>query len=185
MKGRVSGWKGKHPSEETRAKMRAAKLGRQLTPEHKAKIGAATRGIPLSEEHKAKISMANTGKVRTAEMRERVGLAGRGRVVSYETKVKISRAHSGEKSYLWRGGITPKVKLLRGEMECRNWRVQVLRRDNSTCRGCGKREGCLHAHHIKPFESYPELRLDLNNGLTLCPACHRKAHSKIHQTMEV
>ena len=59
------GYRGKHPSQETRLKQREAKLGTKLTEEHKKKIGDAQRGIckgPLSEEHKKKLSLSHIGK---------------------------------------------------------------------------------------------------------------------------
>lgn len=59
------GWKGKTASEESRKKMREAKLGKKLSEEHKKKIGDSQRGKPkkpLSEEHKRKISEAHLGK---------------------------------------------------------------------------------------------------------------------------
>lgn len=54
------------------------------------------------------------------------------------------------------------------------WRTLVFERDNYTCVGCGERGGQLHADHIKPFAFYPELRLDVTNGRTLCVPCHQK-----------
>jgi hypothetical protein len=30
----------------------------------------------------------------------------------------------------------------------------------------------LEVHHIKPYERYPELELDLDNMMTLCRYCH-------------
>lgn len=53
----------------------------------------------------------------------------------------------------------------------RKWREAVIARDK-VCQKCGSTKN-LEAHHIKPFSMYPELRLDLNNGLTLCRKCHR------------
>jgi len=51
--------------------------------------------------------------------------------------------------------------------------MEVLARDDFRCRICGKRGGALHADHIMPFALFPELRLDLKNGRTLCVKCHR------------
>lgn len=58
----------------------------------------------------------------------------------------------------------------------RKWRLHVLERDNFTCQSCGARPKILHAHHLKPFSTHPNLRYDIDNGLTLCPACHLEAH---------
>ena len=71
-------------------------------------------------------------------------------------------------------GLTHRNALIRVSIEFQEWRANVFTRDDYTCRDCGKRGGDLQAHHIKPFATYPELRFDVNNGLTLCLDCHRK-----------
>lgn len=55
------------------------------------------------------------------------------------------------------------------------WRLAVLKRDNRTCQDCGEKK-ILVAHHIKRYKDYKELRLDVNNGRTLCRQCHWEAH---------
>lgn len=57
------------------------------------------------------------------------------------------------------------------------WRKQVYARDGYACQRCGGK-GRIHAHHIKPWAEYPELRFDVSNGLTLCEDCHGKEHGK-------
>ena len=65
-------------------------------------------------------------------------------------------------------------KRARQTAEYRAWRTAVFVRDDFTCRSCGLRGGALNADHIKPFATHPELRLDLDNGRTLCVPCHRQ-----------
>ena len=42
---------------------------------------------------------------------------------------------------------------------------------------CGSTDD-LHAHHIKPRATHPELILDLENGRTLCYKCHKATHER-------
>ena len=60
---------------------------------------------------------------------------------------------------------------IRTSNEYLDWRKLVFERDNYTCVCCGN-TGRLNAHHIYAFSNYKELRLDINNGITLCNACH-------------
>lgn len=65
---------------------------------------------------------------------------------------------------------------IRRSGEYNNWRRLVFERDEYTCQSCGQHGGILNAHHIKPFSKFPDLRLDINNGITLCKDCHRGVH---------
>lgn len=89
--------KGVVASEDTRAKLSAAKIGkkrpplsaearakisakakeRYLSPEYREKSAASMRGIPKSAEHRAKLSAFNTGKTLSLEHRETIGASGR------------------------------------------------------------------------------------------------------------
>lgn len=70
-------------------------------------------------------------------------------------------------------GITPINEKIRKSLKYEVWRKLVFKRDKYTCQECGFIGGYLNAHHIKSFSKYPELRLDINNGTTLCTKCHK------------
>lgn len=80
--------------------------------------------------------------------------------------------HRGENSHKWRGGITEEDKLIRKRREYTQWRAEVYERDNYTCQCCGLYGGRLNAHHLNSFASYPDLRFNVDNGITLCTQCH-------------
>lgn len=87
----------------------------------------------------------------------------------------------GEASPTWKGGITPERQKQYSRSAWKKIKREVLERDKHTCQRCGCRpEGkrAIHAHHIKSWDEYPALRLDANNIVTLCRACHRWVHSK-------
>jgi HNH endonuclease/NUMOD3 motif-containing protein len=111
----------------------------------------------------------------TQEVRKKISLATKGRKKSLEMRQKLSLAKRGVNSlHLWKGGITKKNQLIRSSSEYRLWRTSVFERDDYTCQICQQRGGRLNADHIKQFALFPELRLDLTNGRTLCEPCHRK-----------
>lgn len=91
-----------------------------------------------------------------------------------EYRKKLAENRRGEKSHLWKGGITKENKRIRRSIEFRLWREAVFARDNWTCQNCQERGHELHPHHIKSFSKYPELRFAIDNGITLCKNCHIK-----------
>lgn len=65
-----------------------------------------------------------------------------------------------------------------------DWRNSIYKRDNYSCMCCKvdanklrQNELKIHAHHIKNFKDYPDCRIDLDNGITLCEKCHLLFHS--------
>ncbi len=78
----------------------------------------------------------------------------------------------------WRGGVTKPRKADLTTKEYREWRKAVFERDDYTCQReeCEAHGGELHAHHIKPWAWFPELRYEVGNGVTLCKLCHEKTY---------
>lgn len=94
--------------------------------------------------------------------------------LSAKRKGRPNPAVAGKKCHFWKGGITPESKKERMSLKTRMWREAVYKRDNYTCVLCGKRGGRLNADHILPFSQFPAYRHVLENGRTLCVACHKK-----------
>lgn len=63
-------------------------------------------------------------------------------------------------------------------MEYKAWRKSVFERDDYTCQACGVRGAKVNAHHKKQYAFYPELRYDIDNGVTLCVPCHKEVHRR-------
>jgi len=116
---------------------------------------------------------------------------------STETKKKIGKSNSiskkgckswnkglkssycGEKHWNWKGGISPEEASLRLSSEYKIWKLSVYKRDKGICQICGIRcnNDNIIAHHIKSFINFPKLRIDIDNGITLCRSCHMKLHN--------
>jgi 5-methylcytosine-specific restriction endonuclease McrA len=82
----------------------------------------------------------------------------------------------GKLNHNYVNGCTDERNRLRREL--RQWSRDVLIRDSFNCVMCHTVGGRLNAHHIKRFSDYPELRLDINNGVTLCEICHKSVMKK-------
>ena len=59
------------------------------------------------------------------------------------------------------------------------WAKQVKKRDGYVCVKCGSTEK-LEAHHIVPVSDINGKRdmYSVENGITLCRACHYEAHGR-------
>lgn len=78
----------------------------------------------------------------------------------------------GKNHFAFKDASTENQKI-RASLAYKRWRTAVFERDNYTCQMCGARGIRLNADHIKPFSLFPDLRLDINNGRTLCVECHK------------
>lgn len=109
----------------------------------------------------------------------------KGKKVSEVHKKRISEAHKGLrkpwaalKGNLNHNWIKDRTKLVKNEKKhldgrYREWMKSVKNRDNWKCKianiNC---KGRMEAHHILDWKNFPELRYEINNGITLCHAHH-------------
>lgn len=87
----------------------------------------------------------------------------------------MGEQRKGDKNPSWKGGS--KVRNPRG-FKYGKWREAVLLRDERKCKRCGTTKK-LHAHHIKPWATHPDLRFTVSNGIILCLDCHWIAHRQL------
>lgn len=140
----------------------------------------------------------NKNKVYCIDCKKEINLSAKRCTNCYLKNNNPLYGRKGEKSYNWKGGITPLYELIRRLPEAYNWRNQVFIRDHYTCQKCFKIGISLEAHHKKSFglilqeflQCYSQfspledketlLRLamtyepfwDISNGVTLCKSCH-------------
>jgi 5-methylcytosine-specific restriction endonuclease McrA len=150
------------------------------------------KGRPKSLEHRRRIGLANRGRTgprHTLEARRKMSESRRGkyafRNLTPERRALIYKHHGdsqrgiprpelrGPNNPLWRGGVSTGRHLDMQRAEYKAWRRAVFERDDYTCQMCRIRGGQLQADHIKSYAHFPELRLDVSNGRTLCRPCHR------------
>lgn len=155
----------------------------------------ANKGTPMKEESKLKLGRALKGKIpwnkgKTGSVPWNKGKKTGQKVWNKGTKgimkawnkglnkfihPSISKMgfKKGEQCINWKGGISTANELQRKSTEMKLWKKHVFERDEYTCQICKEVGGKLHAHHIKSFALFPELRFDINNGITLCIECHK------------
>lgn len=158
-------WLGKKHTEEAKEKMSEIRkknpnrywLGKKrptLSQETKEKISFSLKGHIISQDTKEKISLGNIGK----NLGEKSP-----RYIMDRTQLKTtSEANQARKSFAYS-----------------KWRKEVWKRDNFKCKIANKEcKGRIEAHHILGFTAYPELRYEINNGITLCLAHHPRKRAE-------
>lgn len=148
------------------------KKGQRLSPKTEFKKGQTpwSKTHVMSKETRLKMSEAKKGIIPWNKGKKRPPF-------SEEWRRKMGESHKGEKAHTWKGGITPINRKIRTSLDYKLWREAVFKRDDWTCVWCGQIGGQLNADHIKPFAYFPELRLAIDNGRTLCVPCHKTTDS--------
>lgn len=98
---------------------------------------------------------------------------------------RSSETHRGERNRNWKGGITKERDKLKASPEYKAWAFTIYSLDRFTCQLCGEHCKAPEAHHIRPVRDYPELILDIQNGVVLCGPCHESTYGKEHLFEEV
>jgi hypothetical protein len=186
------GCRGHIQSEETRKKISETIKKYKKTIEHQTRITKALKGRIMPDGFYKRLGDKLRGRKHpTASIKlkgrhlspktefQKGGISlNKGRKTSPETRLKQRLARLGRFSGIfspsWKGGITPKNLALRTSDKFKQWRRDIFIRDKFTCRKCGLSHTYITAHHIKSFAYHPDLRFDINNGITLCKECHKE-----------
>jgi len=139
----------------------------------------------IDKKYREKLSIAHLGHKPSEETKKKMSLSHKGTKKpwggkfkrTFGTRKKLSERFKGEKSSLWRGGVSNENHKIRQSFEYKLWRTAVFMRDDYTCKICGKRGVYIQADHIIPFALDKNKRLDVNNGRTLCLDCHKTTES--------
>ena len=159
-KGHKGYWKDKHPSQEHKNKISEKLKGRHPVNEIK-------KGHKWSEEQIQKRAQKTS--------------------VILKAKGIKPPSRRGMKPWNYKDGGTLYCQI-RNSYEYRQWRSDVFTRDKFICQMCGVAGQELHAHHKKAMSliimeytitTFEQALLcaelwDINNGLTVCPICHKK-----------
>jgi hypothetical protein len=122
------------------------------------------RGRKHTQEHKEKIAEGIKGEKHPMWDKKHTEIV----------RKKMSATHQGISQDEWNGFTSKERTRIMKSKDYVLWRTAVFMRDDYTCQGCDTKGGSLQADHIKPYALFPELRLAIDNGRTLCVECHRK-----------
>ena len=170
-------------------------------PHNKGKISLGTKNCKQCKKDFTKRIVSKTlwGKVKFCSTKCS-GLSRNGYMHTQETLIKLSKSHLGQVS-VFKGKKRPEIsgennprwikdrtKIKVGDRNLhdpltKQWRRQVKDRDNWLCRIADNNcNGRLEVHHILRWSKFPELRYEVNNGITLCHFHHPR---KINDEMKL
>ena len=199
--------KGKYCSISCASKARKHSLETKLKMSNtrRGKPHPWNKGVPRKLSTKIKLSQSHKGKKFSNEHRHKISEARIGIIFSEAHLKNLKKANAlkretlkGNKSWRWKGGITPIRKRIRESWKYGEWRQQCFIRDKFTCQKCGVHGEYLEVHHKKSFAKLltktifymPLLSIydasmlyipmwDTNNGITLCQKCHKHKKTQI------
>lgn len=112
------------------------------------------------------------GKIAGSRLGHPLNNAGK-ETMSAKMKGNAQRFNKGEKHPNYINGYT--IPFARG-FYSQQWAKRVKSRDGNKCKiSNAECKGRLEAHHILGWDTHPELRFELNNGITLCSLHHPRS----------
>ncbi len=167
---------GRIHSEETKLKQSLSNIGKNNPMYGKTtsiKQKEAARKNMIGNKYRKGLTSPMKGKKHTKKTIKKICL----------TKLIRGSTKKGEEHYRW---IKDRNNLKRdvGSEERRssiykNWRRLICNIDNWKCKINNKDcNGRLEVHHILGWVDYPELRYNINNGITLCHAHHPRKRAE-------
>lgn len=154
-------------------------------------VKLAQKGKQLSEQHKQSLKdnhwskhggiSAFKGKTHSNEVKRLLAEKGEQQFSQisqddFELHRIKSSLQRGRTLETFKGFTAPESTRIRQSAEGKAWTYDILSKANFTCIKCSERGGQLHAHHLNGFNSFPDQRLNVDNGACLCETCHEKFH---------
>ncbi len=156
-------------SESHKKNISLSRIGKKLSSEHVKRIIEGRKGYKHSKQTREKISLANKGRKHTEEAKK---------IMSHLRIGKKSPKTTGVNNWNWKGGITTENHKIRNSVQYKLWQNAVFARDGYVCQKTKVKGGRLVAHHIFNFSSHTQLRLAIDNGITLSVESHKEFHHK-------
>lgn len=172
-----SGMSGRRHSIESKLKLSQAHLGKKDSEETIEKKRQIWKGRSHSETTRDLLRGLATGRGHSEETREKLRVMKTGMQATTETreKMRLSKLAYWQSIIGDRPRVSSQERFLRLQPIYIAWRRAVLKRDGYSCQGCGETKS-LQVHHIKSWANFVELRLVVENGITLCVPCHKIAN---------
>lgn len=127
-------------------------------------VPSPLRGVPISVEHRLKISASKRAQKRRH---------------TEETKLLMSINLKGKNAgincshYIADRSLLKTARKKAYDTRYKYWMKEVKNRDGWRCKISNSDcSGRLEAHHILRWQDYPELRYQVNNGISLCRFHH-------------
>lgn len=157
-------------------------------PEVRAKVTSKIKGVskPISDERRKFYASPENRKIASEratkmwndpQLRNKTleGIKRRSESIEWRSAPHFQK---GENNPRYKGNNIRNRNIISVQYQYKKWRKDVFVRDDYTCKKCGLKGGRLNAHHIKEWAEFPELRFDIDNGITLCEPCHYATHGK-------
>lgn len=160
--------------------------GHKCPEDWKKIVSDNNTGYEHTDEAKAKISQRSKGKnnpyygkKHSPEIRQKIKEAIKGKCfVSKERREHLRKINIGVNNPNWKGGYHKWYQRFRSTVGFTNLRKEVFRRDKYACQFCYQKGKYIECHHIRRVKDRHDLKLDIDNCLTLCRDCHQKTKFK-------